>query len=413
MTPTTTRVADAGNANGGTTQTASVIFSQPVEKIDYVMTLPIQRSTCQDDRGIPLTCYLVRFPALHGVAYNAAGQIVASDMYIGGGTAGVDLDQTVLTSMSLYSAASDIVRVDFITDTPSDWTLGYAAFGGATLLVTCTPAQVVRGTPTLCTASLSDGATPAVTAWHFASENSLQPTLSVDGPAGTTWGGAMVISGTVTATATVAGGAQTASSGVRVIARDWSADTVAYTLTEVATPYGDPPRHEHDLGSNQQEAHVRADVYATVASGPNANAAYFTALPYRLSFAVNYNTKAMVAGSLFYQMQPPTAQTYNGTRYCARSRVISDILLVKVHEGFSASDRNSHTDVYTRYFLDTVRAAAEQLVAAEATSLDPGGVGEAAHQVAFAQSHAITDLSPANPYHSDCVFNYNPTLRIP
>ena len=281
-----------------------------------------------------------------------------------------------------------------------------------TLSVTC-PVSVVRGSAATCSASMSDGSIPAVRTWHFSSTDALLPVFQRDGAAATSWAGDLVISGTITVSASVGGVMQSKSAAVAVTARDWSRDTVEYTINEVPTPFPDPPPDEHSLGSNQLGYDIRLDTYVIVSSGPNEGVAYFKTLPFRLRFDVNYNSNAMVTGSRFFNMQPATARTFNGVSYCARSRVVSDVSLVKKHEGFSADDANSHTDVYKRFFLQEVRAPVEQLVSADASTLNPSPVGAAASRVAAVQSHQITDLSSANPYRTNCVFNYDPMVTIP
>jgi hypothetical protein len=42
-----------------------------------------------------------------------------------------------------------------------------------------------------------------------------------------------------------------ASSVITVTARNWSADTVAYQIIPVATPFKDPPDSVQELGSNR------------------------------------------------------------------------------------------------------------------------------------------------------------------
>ena len=86
--------------------------------------------------------------------------------------------------------------------------------------------------------------------------------------------------------------------------------------------------------------------------------------------------------------------------------------MVKEHEGFDPPVANSHTGVITRVFTETMRASIEAYVATDATSLNPEPLARAALNTAANESHRITDLSEANPYHTNCVFNYAPNVRI-
>lgn len=195
--------------------------------------------------------------------------------------------------------------------------------------------------------------------------------------------------------------------------RDWSKDTLEYRITQVQTPFADPPKVVHQLGLNSHVFEPRLDTYTTIPSGPNEGVAYFLSMPFRLIFEVSYNTNAMRIGSGFFLMQPTSNRTLNGVTYCGRSRITSDVPLLKAHEGFSANDKNSHTEVYLRYFLQEARVPSERMVAASISDLAPSDVGKAAHDVASLKSAYITDSTAANPYKTNCVFNYDPTRSIP
>ena len=285
-----------------------------------------------------------------------------------------------------------------------------------TLRVICTPAAPLRGTTVVCAASMSDSSAFAVTGWSFAASDGsfTLERADVESPFigdPTRWAGEMATSGTVTVRATVGG---TASAAISVTARDWSKDTGAYKIDTVGTPYDDPPKNVHQLGENTPTPSVdtASTSYFTIPSGPNAGRAYFVKLPFFLRFPVSYNEKAMRTGSIFYKMQPFARTVVQGTPYCARSRVVADIPGVKAHEGFNATDRNSHTEVYMRVFLQQVRVAAESLVAPSAADLTPSPLMATAHIKAYDESIRITHDSVTNPYQTDCKFNYDPKVVI-
>ncbi len=219
------------------------------------------------------------------------------------------------------------------------------------------------------------------------------------------WGGTILLSGIVSVTATVAGSEQTVSRPITVTPRNWSAKLVDVAIATVATPFNDPPDSVQELGSNLANVGILIDRYSPVDSGPNAGLAYFTDLPFKLRFEVNYNTKALNASSRFYQMQPKTDRRVGTVTYCGQGHILGDIPMIMQHEGSLVTDTDSHTDSFTNAFLTVVRTAAEKVVV-DPNRLDPGRLADSAYAIAHQQSHQVTDLSNRNPYKSNCVLNY-------
>lgn len=119
---------------------------------------------------------------------------------------------------------------------------------------------LVRAQTVSCKALVTPaGATDAlvITDWTFASSDgsfalSRRAVELPFSPDSTLWSGVMVKSGTVTVSGTVGGvPVNPASSVITVTARNWSADTVAYQIIPVATPFKDPPDSVQELGSNR------------------------------------------------------------------------------------------------------------------------------------------------------------------
>ena len=388
-----------------TSDTVVATFSSPVTHVDIDAGKPVQFA-CTDDRFVPTVCTAIGAVTGQVIAFDARGTEIDRQPFV----AEPDPFSDDVISSASVGTGVPIARVLIVPGEPLAWVLGFDLFQSpATLQVACTPATVVRGASVSCAASASDGSAPANIAWKFtAADSSIG---AITGPSTLTWSGPMVVSGAVEASATLGGASQTASAAVTVQPRDWSTQTIDVTITPLPTPYGDPPKDVHELGSNVMEANLRVDGISVIADGPNTGLAFFTALPFTASFRVNFNEKAMRVGSQFYSMQPRTSRVFQGVRYCGQDRVTGDIDLVKKHEGFSATDPNSHTDVYLRTFLAQVRGPAERLVA-PAADLTAGPLRDAAHKAAAAESHRVTD-GAGNPYVTDCVFNFDQSLRIP
>ena len=299
------------------------------------------------------------------------------------------------------------------------------------LALTCTPAdplnpgkaKLVRADSVTCKASVTPaGATDelVITDWDFVSSDtsfalSRRGAGLPFGPDSTQWSGTMVMSGKVTVTGTVGGVADSASAAITVTARDWSKDTVAYQIIPGPSRYGDPPANVHKLGENNEIGSVSVDSLKIIGFGPNTGLAYFTAIPFRLAFNVSYNTSTMRVGSTFYSMQPFVNTVFRGVPYCGRFHVTADTVGVKAHEGFRATDVNSHTDSFKAAFLAFVRIPAEGLVGpavGPALARKDSVLLHKAFDAANARSAFVTDTA-SNPYSSNCVFNYDPKLRIP
>jgi hypothetical protein len=141
-----------------------------------------------------IVCHLQQRPELHGVAYNAAGAVVATNDYAGY-TDGLPKSGIPWTgSMQLASGANDIVRVEFTTPLPSNSSFDWAVIG-ATPTVSCTPATPVRGEQVDC----STTGFAVVGTWTFTPTNPALPIVTdVSNSAGAHWVGGLVADGKVT-----------------------------------------------------------------------------------------------------------------------------------------------------------------------------------------------------------------------
>ncbi|MEO8561506.1 MAG: hypothetical protein ABI601_05490 [bacterium] len=106
-----------------------------------------------------IVCNRQLYPETHGVAFNAAGDVVASADNEAD-TSGPNSDGSLSNNwLQLASSHNDIVRVEFTTPTPSDWTLDYAVFAGtpvSSFTISCQPQAPRRGTAVHCVLMMSD-----------------------------------------------------------------------------------------------------------------------------------------------------------------------------------------------------------------------------------------------------------------
>lgn len=125
------------------------------------------------------------------------------------------------------------------------------------------------------------------------------------------------------------------------------------------------------------------------------------------------NEAALRVGSTFYEVQPRRRTRRDGVTYCPRSKMIDDIPPIKRHEGFSADDHNSHSDVFRRSFETLVRVPAERLVLHSSSPDLAHELCQQAHQKAAEESDRIADGQHTNNCRTDCEFNFNPAVRFP
>lgn len=263
------------------------------------------------------------------------------------------------------------------------------AGAAAALKLTCTSSlgenRVTRGDTISCTASKDPVDAPGeieVTAWRFSGGDYKYPDGEAgdEVPTGTTWGGEMAMSGTVTVTAKVNGTAASASAAVIVHERTEfkqkriHVDIRPGTLADVPIEErpDDPPRRVSDLGRAMQATTVSgyepktnmAEVLRTVRfiqdEGPNHGLAYLKEIP-MIATAIVVIHPALTRGSAFYQDQPQSSNVVHGRRPCVRSNWDEYVRLVEEHEGLRGNP-NSHVGAFQAALNPAAAEAVEHVV---------------------------------------------------
>jgi hypothetical protein len=234
---------------------------------------------------------------------------------------------------------------------------------GPRLALSCT-AAVTRGQQATCTASAVPAtATLAVTAWRFVGGG-----ITISPPPGdaqntaTSWAGRMVVSGSVTVSASVAGRPLTASATVTVNPRGWRG-AIAYPAvsgpiaTDSALLYPPPMPAPGVVQHGVLGKFTYPPVMATYSDGSGPNEGWFYVdLPVFPSQPVIYVNAGLYPGDPFYQ-----AQT-GGSGYCAQADM--DVLRASVTQ-----HEQGHYDLESTYYTgDSFADRTEAVVLYEAPS---------------------------------------------
>jgi hypothetical protein len=276
------------------------------------------------------------------------------------------------------------------------------------LILTCTPANVVRGDAVTCEASASPaGERLAMTGWTFTSTRGDVITRTADSVANTAWSGALVIDGRIDASGTVAGQAKSASANVTVTARDWSQKTVYYTVQD-ETPNGLNPQPDSAAELGQFRGYADAsfgppDRVAQVAAGPNQGMFYPIEVPVAGLARIWINRVALADGSDFYNLQPASAQPPQ----CSQADVVPFLPLAEDHEGTTLSP-TSHAGVFRDVLNQQVPQPTESVTALNDIGLFLDRVTSAAAPGIAAAVQDSKDMSQGGtvpPIHY-CLFTY-------
>ena len=288
------------------------------------------------------------------IAFNAAGEAVDIVTFAG----------DVLNVLGTVSG-SGIVRVS--VGGPGPFGVTFLSFVRAGLELTCTPASVIRGEPTSCTASpMPTGATLEVQEWSFLGAGGL--TVNEESNE-SVWSGPLVVSGTVTVRALVDGTEMTSDAIVSVGARNWSAVRPSFDVVDASPGLRAEPRPTEigQFGAVQFEVTADGAVAAVteVPSGPNAGLHYLTAIPYGVRARVFVNTVALRVGSAFWFTQPRRRRTNAaGEDLCSRADVVPFIGVVRIHEGMTFAS-GSHTRFYRDKLFELAGPSLENVVMGE------------------------------------------------
>jgi hypothetical protein len=264
-------------------------------------------------------------------AYGPDGALVGSVGFAFTGQPGNNVPNT----QELFGRISRVV----LTNDPND----YIAYHGSIMVapdsitVDCTQ-PVTRGNPITCTATpLDPSASVQVTQWQFTAPGLANPITEASTSA--SWQGKAVISGTVTATASINGGtAAPHSKKITVQPRPWNtaADTVQWaidTLPQATDVLPDKPIALGQLGATAPYAGISlpTDGYEQVPGGPNKGLWFFTKVPGEGRPTTAVNKVALRDSSDFWLKQPKSG---GGINVCKRVDVAPFLPKVIDHEGF-------------------------------------------------------------------------------
>ncbi len=219
--------------------------------------------------------------------------------------------------------------------------------GGSGLTLDCSQTEVQRLTSVTCTASATQGGDSASYAFTFEpSDGSLNPVVRGSGDVSSSWGGTMVTSGSIMATAIVGHDTLTASKTITVTARSWSNENPVFpTPNYLGT--GDLRAHPeafNDLGNTDMDNIAADGITQSVSSGPNAGMYYTTAMFTQL-YDIQVNETALSTISDLASIQS------GGSPACSASDLNPTYRnFVKAHEG-TTYQSGSHTDRHKTYLL--------------------------------------------------------------
>jgi hypothetical protein len=209
--------------------------------------------------------------------------------------------------------------------------------------------RITRADELTCKVS---GATD-ITGWEFRADSSgyHNPAAGSTPFKGIEWKGRVVLSGTVTVNARVAGAVESKSVRVRVGVREWGAMMMPRSISEEnpTLRLSLRPDSVHDLGEIHQGMVVEfqgMDKWAPIFSGPNANLAYLVKPPAEYEATVHVNRAALSRDSDFWKAQY-TRQRSSGVVDCLQREadITGFIPVILRHEGIGF-DPKSHAYLY-------------------------------------------------------------------
>lgn len=248
-----------------------------------------------------------------------------------------------------------------LTPASNDYVAYSLVYGPTGIALDCsaTGTTVIRGGFISCNAVRSgDVGGLAVTGWSYTNVNRGVNIVRSSNPTSVTWGGEIVIDGTIEVMGTIDGVPSTASAAIQVIPRDWSAKVLDEKISLIAS--GDPKftlpalptKFNGQFGSTESLLALKTgsdftSTFETIGSGvPNSGLIYFTALPVEGLHDVQINTLAMSVGSAFYNQQELTTRTIGSRTFCGRDFLVSVLpSLVEAHEGISGQ-KKSHVGIF-------------------------------------------------------------------
>jgi hypothetical protein len=251
--------------------------------------------------------------------------------------------------------------------------------------------------------------------WEFAADSSAYRNPAAGGTPhrGTSWTGKMVLSGTITARASLENRALEARVHVRVAPRNWVGKAFEATAAEESAESGEftaRPNVVQRLGHiHHMVTYVitRGDNWEPIISGPNGLLGYFLKIPVSYHGRVHVNRLALSVGSDFWNAQPdrlPNLRPGDPIR-CTRAEVEPFIPIILRHEGVGF-DPKSHAYLWVEQGKKEFGPATEPIVGTSAQDLYNKAV--AALDPAMTRADSAANLADTRGYAPVyCTFNYS------
>lgn len=273
---------------------------------------------------------------------------------------------------------------------------------------------VERGTGIDCRAEVSPAGGGPI-AWEFVADSSAYRNPANGGTPhrGTSWSGKMVLSGTITARATVEGRALEAKVHVRVTPRNWAAQAFPATAAEAAPDTGEFTTRPTRVQSLGHLHHIvtyvinRGETWEPIISGPNGLLGFFLKVPVTYHGRIHVNRLALRDSSDFWKAQPDRRPTLRpgDPIPCTRADVTPFIPVILKHEGVGF-DPKSHAYLWVEQGKKEFGLAIEPIVGTSAQDLYNRAV--AALDAAMTRADSAANLADTRGYAPTyCTFNYN------
>jgi hypothetical protein len=308
------------NPGNGPQSPITLTFSAPISKITVTIADPT-------------------YPGNTMQAFAADGSLVGATSFTSNGQPGV-------YSQDVRSLSGSITQV-LLTNDPNDY-IAYDAVIEVepdSLTVTCTPANVPRGSTVSCTAKDANGQVVSPIDWSFTSTNAAFAFSRSEAGVTGGWSGYMVVSGQVSAAAS---GGRTGATVVNVSPRTQGFDpaNVQFNVQQKGNGiYGKDVNQQlrqvpvvfQDLGDTDSwiTSQPPAAYFQKVPSGPNKDLYYSIDNPMSVRIDVAVNYLAMSSGSLWWKMQSANRTPKPGSTvpYCGQGDVAPLLTMVQQHEG--------------------------------------------------------------------------------
>jgi hypothetical protein len=256
------------------------------------------------------------------------------------------------------------------------------------LVLNC-PASVQRGSVMTCTATAQGGAMQNPV-WTFT--DAAGNTIPAPAGTSTTWGGTMVVGGTMRVSATVAGVQKDTTATITITARPWGQLSVQVTMIgQHNLPY--PPSTLAHLANTdivQPSTHSAKKITA----GPNTGWWYLST-PLSAVPAVHRWSNAWQSSDPWYQLQTGGSHPSGNGSYCGPADMPGIEQSAREHEGMSTGPSQSHLSVMRAFFANFSATADVDSTSPQAKLERFRDFGTATADSAFATAFEADVRSPA------------------